>query len=722
MARFTLVNRAQWLPIAATILFTAALTALLAYGMQRASRLQSASAALQLASELGAQPSLLRSELTLIQRGLETQTYVGDSLRTVAASNTASERSFKELAARINEAQLQRDAAISSRLNSATASWQPINQQLQALANARSDQLYADSVSGSTLTLRGQQLKDAVDEVLTAQTQQMRVLTASLGELAGALRGAVVQNGQSLRSLLLAGTALAGMLLAMMLYFALRARRSQAAARSAQHQVENILGTVREGLFLVDRNGTIGAAHSDSLASLLHCASPAGQSLEDLLRPLVTEKTLTAAIKYLGLLWKDRVNEELIESVNPLNCIEVSLARNQGGRENRYLSFMFRRARDAGDYLLVAVADITDQVLLQRELEQLKSSSDSQGELLLQLLRIDPLQLDGLLVSANQAFRRCNALLIAPGKELGKLREKLDGVFRELHSVKGEAAALGLEGFAGRIHQIEDILAGLRAQSELSGDQFLPVVTKLDDLIEYAVSLGDARERVATLPQQAAGLQRGQAPLTDEQAAATIPTLPSAPMPAAALESLLKSLASEVSRAYSRTVQLKLDGLQDVPPEHANRIKDICVQMIRNSVAHGIEAPEKRAVAGKPPGGTVRIKFEHADADNYGLLIEDDGQGLSYEHILNRALQLDLVRPQQAVEMERGAVLRLIFHPGFSTATAVSEHAGRGVGLDVVNATVRDCGGRIGISTAPGKYTRFKVLLPKSAALQSSAA
>jgi len=721
MARFTLVNRAQWLPVAATILFTTALTALLAYGMQRAARLQSASTALQLASELGAQPALLRSELTLMQRGLETQTYIGDSLRAVATSSATSERSFRELGTQIGAAELQNNAAIGQPLLTATGSWQQIRQPLQALAIARSEQLYSDSASGSALTLRGQQLKDAVDEVLTTQAQQMRTLTTSLDKLAEALQESVVQSGRNLRSLLLAGTALAGLLLAMMMYFALRARRSQTAARDAQRQVENILGTVREGLFLVDRNGIIGSAHSDSLTALLHCPSPAGQSLEDLLRPLVSEKTLTAATKYLGLLWKERVNEELIESVNPLNCIEVSLARNQGGRENHYLSFVFRRARDAGDYLLVAVADITDQVLLQQELERLKSNNDSQGELLLQLMRIDPLQLDSFLVSANQAFRRCNMLLTAPGKELSKLREKLDGVFRELHAVKGEAAALGLDSCANRIHAVEDILSALRTQNELSGDQFVPIVTKLDELLEYAGGLSDIRERVAGLPQSTV-LRRASVPLSDEEAAATIPTLPSAPMPAAALESLFKSLAGEVSRAYSRTVQLRFEGLDQVPAEHATRVKDICVQMIRNSVAHGIEAPEKRAVAGKPPGGTIRIRFDDGDADHYGLLIEDDGQGLSYEHILNRALQLELVRPQQAVDMDRAAVLRLIFHPGFSTATSVSEHAGRGVGLDVVNAMVRDCGGRIGISTAPGQYTRFKVLLPRSAALQSSAA
>ena len=92
MARLNLRSRNQWLPIAATLVFASALTTLLAYGMQRATQLRSASSALQVASELSSEPQLLRSELTLIQRGLETQTYVGDSIKTVGSLKRASHR------------------------------------------------------------------------------------------------------------------------------------------------------------------------------------------------------------------------------------------------------------------------------------------------------------------------------------------------------------------------------------------------------------------------------------------------------------------------------------------------------------------------------------------------------------------------------------------------------------------------------------------------------
>jgi chemotaxis protein histidine kinase CheA len=440
-------------------------------------------------------------------------------------------------------------------------------------------------------------------------------------------------------------------------------------------------------------------------------------TLEEVLKPLVDAKTLTAAGKYLNLLWSERVNAELIESVNPLQQIAVNFARAGGGVETRYLSFAFHRAREAGEYVLGAVADVTDRVMLQQELAQLKSEGDSNGAHLMQMLRVDPAQMDAFLGNADRAFHNSNALLSAPGKEQPALRGKLDGVFRELHAVKGEASALGLEGFARHIHAAEDILAGLRAQNELRGSDFVPVVTHLDELISEAAALAEARQRIAEQSQHAQAARGVSAPAAHAAHAAG-----NTHEGNRSLEVLLRSLAADVGRAHGRSLQLHLDGLATVPASHERRVKDIAVQMVRNAIVHGLEAPEQRAAHGKVPEGSVRVRFSDNGADEYALLIEDDGGGLSYEQIINRALELGLIKPTQAAAMDRASVFRLIFMPGFSTAEATSEHAGRGVGLDVVNTLVRECGGRISISTMPGQYTRFKVLLPRTVALARPAA
>jgi HPt (histidine-containing phosphotransfer) domain-containing protein/two-component sensor histidine kinase/PAS domain-containing protein len=650
--------------------------------------------------------------------------------------------------------------------------------------------------------------------LLAAQARNATALGNELSQLAALLRQNVVSAGTTLRALLLAGAGLATLLLASMLHFALRAARAARAAAQAEQQVNDLLGTVREGLFLVGRDGRLGEAHSSSLRALLRTERPAGQSFEELLRPLVDARTLQAATRFLGLLWKDKINDELIESVNPLNPIAVSFARAGGGTELRHLSFTFRRIRGSGverDYLFGVVADVTDHILLQEELERFKTDSEARAAQLLHMLQVEPVQLQSFLGTVDATVRRCNALLRVPGHEHGELVNKVQGVFREMHSLKGEASALGLGTFSQRAHAIEELLSVLRASPNLAGNDFVPLVVKLGELLTHGQELGVLRDRMALaqaatsadgdvaaaapdheailaqrLAESARQKQMAESALATARlahAASAPPAAPVAATPAvaapavaapavaapapqapqahpfqpteplaravapedawmaaakapvaarpgytaaepprmsapaespAALAALLQQLAREMATSCGRGVHLRAEGLDQVPATHAARVREICVQMVRNSIVHGIEPAAERMALGKSPDGNLRVRFTVAVDEDYSLLFEDDGRGLDVEAIRDQALQRGLIDPDQAASLERSGAYRLLFQAGFSTAEEITEHAGRGVGLDVVNAAVRALGGRIGIASMPGRFTRFKLSLPRT--------
>jgi two-component system chemotaxis sensor kinase CheA len=198
-------------------------------------------------------------------------------------------------------------------------------------------------------------------------------------------------------------------------------------------------------------------------------------------------------------------------------------------------------------------------------------------------------------------------------------------------------------------------------------------------------------------------------------------------MPAATgvLDETLRALTEQTAKAVGCAVQLRTSGLERVPPAYAVVVRNICIQMIRNAVAHGIELPEERRRLGKPEQGVLQISFadETPESDaGYRLTIEDDGQGLRYEGIVDKALRSGMVTPQQAAALDRSAVYRMIFQPGFSTTEEITEHAGRGVGLDAVSTLVREHGGKIGVSTMTGRYTRFRVMLPRIQSVGASSA
>ncbi|HWI81418.1 Hpt domain-containing protein [Ramlibacter sp.] len=136
--------------------------------------------------------------------------------------------------------------------------------------------------------------------------------------------------------------------------------------------------------------------------------------------------------------------------------------------------------------------------------------------------------------------------------------------------------------------------------------------------------------------------------------------------------------------------------------------------LLRNCVAHGIELPQARGAAGKPPAGTVLIGL-HQEGNDVSVEFRDDGAGMDLAAIRRKAAEQGLVAPGQALSDAEAA--NLVFVPGFSTAAQVTELAGRGIGMDVVRAEVNALGGRIETQTEAGQGTTFKLVLPLTTAV-----
>ncbi|WBY03708.1 Hpt domain-containing protein [Ramlibacter tataouinensis] len=163
--------------------------------------------------------------------------------------------------------------------------------------------------------------------------------------------------------------------------------------------------------------------------------------------------------------------------------------------------------------------------------------------------------------------------------------------------------------------------------------------------------------------------------------------------------------------------QVKLDitgGSIEMDRGVLDRMTPAFEHLLRNCVAHGIEAAELRAAAGKDPVGTIVIDVRQ-EGNDVSVEFHDDGVGLDLGRIRDKALQQGLIAPDQVLTEADAA--NLIFMPGFSTAAQVTELAGRGIGMDVVRSEVNALGGRIETSTRRGQGTRFKLVLPLTTAV-----
>ena len=174
-------------------------------------------------------------------------------------------------------------------------------------------------------------------------------------------------------------------------------------------------------------------------------------------------------------------------------------------------------------------------------------------------------------------------------------------------------------------------------------------------------------------------------------------------------------LAREVAALTGKQVRLITEGEgTEVDKTVIERLADPLTHMIRNAIDHGLEGPETRLAAGKPAEGLVRLTAAHRSG-RIVIEVADDGGGIDRPRVKAIAVERGLIAPDAVLSDEE--IDNLIFMPGFSTASEVSDISGRGVGMDVVRRSIQALGGRISITSRPGRGSTFTMSLPLTLAV-----
>jgi signal transduction histidine kinase len=171
----------------------------------------------------------------------------------------------------------------------------------------------------------------------------------------------------------------------------------------------------------------------------------------------------------------------------------------------------------------------------------------------------------------------------------------------------------------------------------------------------------------------------------------------------------LEEMSTFLADMYSKRVSLVVVGLEDVPGNYRRIVEKLLGQLIHNAIRHGVESPADRVVQDKPETGTIAVQFQRVGADGYQLSVQDDGRGLDHDKIRAEAVRQGVMSADVAAKVDPRKLASLIFRAGFTT---VGDGGARGIGMDVVRDLVSKAGGRVGIATKPGEYTRFRISLP----------
>lgn len=168
----------------------------------------------------------------------------------------------------------------------------------------------------------------------------------------------------------------------------------------------------------------------------------------------------------------------------------------------------------------------------------------------------------------------------------------------------------------------------------------------------------------------------------------------------------------DIAREMGKKLELVMNGEEtQLDKKMIEKLDGPLNHILRNCIDHGIERPEDRLAKGKPEKGLIHLNA-FSESGNVIIEINDDGNGLNTEAIKQKALQKNLVREEDLVQLSERDIQNFIFLPGFSTSAIITDISGRGVGLDVVRKNVEDLKGSVAVDSEPGKGTRFTITLP----------
>jgi chemotaxis protein histidine kinase CheA len=295
---------------------------------------------------------------------------------------------------------------------------------------------------------------------------------------------------------------------------------------------------------------------------------------------------------------------------------------------------------------------------------------------------------------------------------------EIDEVFRHVHTIKGEARAFDLRDLEGETAKLEEELDELRALARGEGfattgsshghlktrlRRAMAAIDRGAEVFVEASPIGPAAlEQVTVQRPDVQALTELAAARGDAELSRAVDRLAARPFGESTAS--LVDMAPTWGDREGRPVRLLVEGREvRVPPRLSRVLGGVLTHLVRNAIAHGIEAPQVREEEGKPHTGTIRVTAIEGGSAGPTIVVEDDGRGLDAAAISERAARLG-VAPGDATGSE---ISKLVFVAGLSTAREAGALAGRGVGLGAVREDLERAGYVIAVASKPRVFTRF---------------
>lgn len=506
---------------------------------------------------------------------------------------------------------------------------------------------------------------------------------------------------------------------------ALEASHSSIEVRNAEMRM--LMDTIPAGILSLDDNFLVNPEFSEEARKMFQASQLSGKRFTDLL--LLNEAEAKGLEEFFDVMRQELIDAESMAGLNPIPELQL---KKEGPPKWIRLRFYLIHRPGLTSHILVVAEDITEEKRLAAQV-----SKSERENLQLKAIAEDPELFREFLSESGAILRDVQAKAVALDQSEAS-RELVNDIFRGVHTIKGVSGSFGLMQLAEAAGELESSLEPLRKPGT-------PITTTLiadTDAKLKALSgcFAEAKSSAGKILGDDAANEGGVfLRISSEEIKRHIKELATLDSAASSAEAALSLLKKEVlerlghlksvpaKRGLARSLKIvpglidrlakevvfTLDGGEiPIDCDIARELNTPLIHMIRNALDHGIEPPENRLDCGKDITGAVTL---HVDKDEATLLLtlSDDGKGLDPETLKKSAVSKGLLSEEEAAALSVDDTLGLIFRPGFSTASEVTDVSGRGVGMDAVRASIEEnLGGTVKISSLKGKGTTFVIKIP----------
>jgi len=449
--------------------------------------------------------------------------------------------------------------------------------------------------------------------------------------------------------------------------------------------------SMKIGLFFMDRHYIIQDHYSRFLEEMLSETNLFGRLFTDVIADSVSSNELEAIKDYFKMVLERSLDQDMLEDINPLNELHYVNVRTS---EKKVFQCTFSTIeRDRGEvFLLVTVYDITVRVELQQRLAEEEARRQEEMQAVFELINVEPGVFNDFIDDMEHEFESIDKVF--KNEELSA-HDVLVKIYQSVHAIKSNAVILGLNVFGNKVHKLESKIKKLREMGD--GVPFAEMLNLAMDIEKIGNEKEGFREIIEKLKSHTGGSGGGSG------GGQNVKVL---------IDSLNKA-ATRVAEDMEKQVKFISSDLDHAAIDNGPRreMKEILVQLIRNSVVHGIEEPDVRQKKGKNETGTIKLSIKVTEDNKYiHIKLSDDGKGLDYKRIAERALKNKLIKEEDAENKD--LLMKVIFSPGFSTAATEGIHGGRGIGLNLVRDRVKEVSGTIKLRSEADKGTLFFIAIP----------